>query len=320
LWNAVNLGITALLKEEGRRVILVFTDGTDFPFDFSTRNSSLKEVMARADSENVMVYAIGFAGQRVATPITVGETGRPGRRRPVPSVTPPVMPVGKPDAGLSMIAAQTGGGYFELTSTSDLSATFKRVASCIIVRRVLPEVLDARTSLVRSPAPQRRCGLDGCIWPRSSSDAISTLTGSQGAGIILAGTGPHVVSGPAGSWPVNAVFTYDKAVKISVVVCIRRAPRPRGQRGRRLAGGRAHLHQPEAGCASEETVSGGGARRSTASRCTSGMAPIHRRIRPHGHQVRSGRRIWCPAALPRSHPPPRARIRGIIQGVVMDTT
>ena len=34
----------------------------------------------------------------------------------------------KPDEGLSKIAAVTGGGYFELTSTSDLAATFSRVA------------------------------------------------------------------------------------------------------------------------------------------------------------------------------------------------
>ena len=33
-----------------------------------------------------------------------------------------------PDEGLSKIAAVTGGGYFELTSTSDLAATFGRVA------------------------------------------------------------------------------------------------------------------------------------------------------------------------------------------------
>ena len=33
----------------------------------------------------------------------------------------------KPDEGLPKIAAATGGGYFELTSTNDLAATFKRV-------------------------------------------------------------------------------------------------------------------------------------------------------------------------------------------------
>ena len=34
----------------------------------------------------------------------------------------------KPDDGLPKIAAATGGGYFELTSTDDLNATFTRVA------------------------------------------------------------------------------------------------------------------------------------------------------------------------------------------------
>ena len=36
--------------------------------------------------------------------------------------------VDKPDEGLPKIAAVTGGGYFELTSTSDLASTFQRVA------------------------------------------------------------------------------------------------------------------------------------------------------------------------------------------------
>ena len=34
----------------------------------------------------------------------------------------------KPDEGLPKIAAETGGGYFELTSTNDLASTFARVA------------------------------------------------------------------------------------------------------------------------------------------------------------------------------------------------
>src|SRR5438067_4927328 len=45
LWNAVNVGITALLHQQGRRVILVFTDGVDSPMNFSNNNSSLKDMM-----------------------------------------------------------------------------------------------------------------------------------------------------------------------------------------------------------------------------------------------------------------------------------
>jgi hypothetical protein len=34
----------------------------------------------------------------------------------------------KPDEGLAKIAMETGGGYFELTNTGDLSSTFATVA------------------------------------------------------------------------------------------------------------------------------------------------------------------------------------------------
>src|SRR5258705_13649539 len=62
LWNAVNVGITALLHQQGRRVVLVFTDGMDAPFNPTASNNSLRDVMKRAEEEDVMVYAIGLAG------------------------------------------------------------------------------------------------------------------------------------------------------------------------------------------------------------------------------------------------------------------
>ena len=130
LWNAVNVGITALLHQQGRRVVLVFTDGMDAPMNFSNNNSGLKDVMKRAEEENVMVYAIGFAGSSGGRPSggPGGVGGRAGRgygggygghRGGQPD---------KPDEGLPKIAAATGGGYFELTSTDDLASTFTRVA------------------------------------------------------------------------------------------------------------------------------------------------------------------------------------------------
>ena len=63
LWNAVDRGIDKLLLEQGRRVVLVFTDGVDMPLNFSNHNKSLKDVMKRAEENDVMVYAIGLAGQ-----------------------------------------------------------------------------------------------------------------------------------------------------------------------------------------------------------------------------------------------------------------
>ena len=75
LWNAVDRSIDKLLLEKGRRVVVVFTDGVDRPMNFSNRNRSLKDVMKRAEEQDVMVYAIGLAGQ-IAMP---GRGDRYGR-------------------------------------------------------------------------------------------------------------------------------------------------------------------------------------------------------------------------------------------------
>ena len=157
LWNAVNVGITALLHQQGRRVVLVFTDGMDAPMNFSNNNSSLKDVMKRAEEENVMVYAIGLAGSSGFGGRSGGGYGGPGGGRRGGgggggrrggggfggggrggfggggfgghgSGGGRGMQEDKPDEGLPKIAAATGGGYFELTSTDDLNATFTRVA------------------------------------------------------------------------------------------------------------------------------------------------------------------------------------------------
>jgi VWFA-related protein len=132
LWNAVNVGITALLHQQGRRVVLVFTDGMDSPMNFRNGNSSLKDVMKRAEEEDVMVYAIGLApsmpGYR-GMPGGSGGGGFPGgfgRGRGAYGGGAPV--ADHPDEGLAKIAGVTGGGYFELMSTSDLASTFSRVA------------------------------------------------------------------------------------------------------------------------------------------------------------------------------------------------
>jgi Ca-activated chloride channel family protein len=129
LWNAVDSGIDKLLLEPGRRVILVFTDGVDAPLSFSGRNKSLKDVMKRAEEDDVMVYAIGLAGENGR----LGGAGRPD--------------VERPDEGLPKIAAATGGGYFELTSTRDLASTFTRVADELHHQYALgftPEKLDGK--------------------------------------------------------------------------------------------------------------------------------------------------------------------------------
>ena len=157
LWNAVDRAIDKLLIEPGRRVILVFTDGVDEPMDFSGRHKSLKDVMKRAEEENVMVYAIGLAGDggaqaragrqdprsRGMNPGAFGGLG--GRGLGGSSGRPPQLE--QPDEGLPKIAAATGGGYFELTSPNALSSTFAKVADELHHQYALgftPEKLDGK--------------------------------------------------------------------------------------------------------------------------------------------------------------------------------
>jgi VWFA-related protein len=119
LWDAIDYSMTALSKEEGRRVVLIFTDGEDA---FS-KKTSYNEVLARAQKEEFMIYAIGLWGQV------------PGR--------PPT----KPDRGLRKLAEETGGGYFELKGTADLGPTFTRVADELHRQYVLgfsPATLDGK--------------------------------------------------------------------------------------------------------------------------------------------------------------------------------
>jgi VWFA-related protein len=128
LWGGVMAAMASMSGVEGRRVVLVFSDGHNTGLrTYGGRPSgpSLADVIRRAQTEDFMVYAIGMrsrsrpAGQR-------GQAGRgglaplPGRGfRGAQS---------EPDPGLAELAAESGGGYFELDDAAALGPAFARVA------------------------------------------------------------------------------------------------------------------------------------------------------------------------------------------------
>jgi VWFA-related protein len=146
LWNAVNVGITSLLHQEGRRVVLVFTDGVDRPM--GSNNISYRDVAHNAEQEDVMIFAVGLASRFPGGGRSRGTGGGPtlgglggGGFRP-----PPEEP--KIDSGLPKIAAATGGGYFELTTANNLGPTFRRIADELHRQYALaftPAKLDGKT-------------------------------------------------------------------------------------------------------------------------------------------------------------------------------
>lgn len=144
LWNAVNVGMNALRRHDGRRVVLVFTDGVDSPMNFSNHNVSLKDAMKRAQAEDVMVYAIGLESE-----VPFGNRRAPmprGRMGGLMGQSPWISQ--QPDEGLAKIAGETGGGYFELTTMANLASTFAQVADELHRQYALgfePQKLDGKT-------------------------------------------------------------------------------------------------------------------------------------------------------------------------------
>ncbi len=117
LWNAIGQGLAALKERDGRKVVLVFSDGGDAPATLTVNNSSIMDVMRDAQQDDVMVYAIGLQ-----TTVLLGRNPRGGMGS-MGSMTSV-----RPDPGLARIADETGGGYFELNRAEDLSSTFAAVA------------------------------------------------------------------------------------------------------------------------------------------------------------------------------------------------
>jgi VWFA-related protein len=148
LWNAVSVGMTALTRQEGRRVVLVFTDGADNPGNDRATNISLGDLMKRAREEDVMVYGVGLTGRVPMRGMGGRGGGGWGRYPPPPGGGSSAGRTQRPDAGLSKLAAESGGGYFELESTDDLGATFARVADELHRQYAMgfsPEKLDGKT-------------------------------------------------------------------------------------------------------------------------------------------------------------------------------
>jgi Ca-activated chloride channel family protein len=121
LYDAVDESLARLETADGRKVVLVFTDGDD-----TSSKVGVGKVMDRAREKDVMIYAVGLVNEYF--------NGQSRVRS-------------QPDRGLKKLAEDTGGGYFELKRTADLNSTFTRVAQELHSQYVLgfsPETMDGK--------------------------------------------------------------------------------------------------------------------------------------------------------------------------------
>ena len=105
LYDAIDASIDEMENVEGRKIVLVFTDGDDT----ASKRGMRDVVLEKAKRTETMIYAIGLESE---FPIGPGRIQRT-----------------KPDRGLKKLAEETGGGYFELKKTAELAPTFTRVAA-----------------------------------------------------------------------------------------------------------------------------------------------------------------------------------------------
>jgi Ca-activated chloride channel family protein len=124
LWDALYQGAAHLQKETARKAILVLSDGEN-----TTSDMDGDAVLSRAHDDDVMVYAIGLRNRYRA-----GPTG------------PWVFT--SPDRFLRKLTSQTGGGYFEISQSTELNSTFTRVADELhrqYLIGITPSAADGRT-------------------------------------------------------------------------------------------------------------------------------------------------------------------------------
>ena len=152
LYDAIAASLDALREIEGRRVILVFTDGDD-----TSSNANSNDVLDRAVAEEVMIYAIGLRAEYFN-----------GAR----------MVRSRPDRNLRKYAQETGGGYFELRNDDALGSTFTRVAQELHSQYVIgftPTALDGEPHTLevrlRNPGLTARAR-------RSDITSVENLSGS----------------------------------------------------------------------------------------------------------------------------------------------
>jgi len=121
LFDAVDQSMEQLAGAEGRKTVLVFTDGDD-----NASKKGASAVVDRARVDEVMIYSVGLVNDYMQ-----------GNQKVRTS----------PDGRLRRLSEETGGGFFLLKKKDELGPTFTRVAEELHSQYVLgfsPETLDGK--------------------------------------------------------------------------------------------------------------------------------------------------------------------------------
>ena len=149
VWWAIDQSMTALTAEGGRRVVLVFSDGHDYP-GYGQIRTSFKDLQRRVVEDEIMVYAI-------AVPSASRNLWAREPQSPADALLRGVK-FEPPDPDLRKIAEDSGGGFFELEGHENLNAAFERVADELHRQYLLgfsPSALDGRAHNIEVRVKER---------------------------------------------------------------------------------------------------------------------------------------------------------------------
>jgi Ca-activated chloride channel family protein len=116
LYDAITVYLSRVEESQGRKVLVLFTDGED-----SRSLTSLSELIALVRSSNVMVYAISFAGSSFSL----------GSNRYVSART-----------FLAYLAEMTGGDIYTPGSPHDLAGIYQKILNALAGQYVIGFVSD----------------------------------------------------------------------------------------------------------------------------------------------------------------------------------
>jgi Ca-activated chloride channel family protein len=157
LWDAVHEAVVFLARIAGRKVVFLFTDGYD-----TVSTVTMDGITAEAVRRDVSVYAVAmWTGRGMAST--------------------------RPNLALQRLAAETGGGFYELKETDEMNSTFTRIATELHLQYVLgftPQKLDGRVHRLDVRVKQRNMK----VRARRSYVADPDTTGRGGA------TGRHAAA------------------------------------------------------------------------------------------------------------------------------
>jgi Ca-activated chloride channel family protein len=137
MWSGLDRAMTEFQGIDGRRVILLLSDGRDTgPVKWGhDPHFSFPSVLDRAQREGFMFYVVAMESRGApSVPIPGGSLGDH-------------LVANRPDPGLPRLARESGGGYFEIGPRDDLPAAFARVVDELRRQYLLgykPPQLDGR--------------------------------------------------------------------------------------------------------------------------------------------------------------------------------